>query len=158
MKPPTSTPLVIAAIMGVFLAFLMGFSCAKLRGYKFYDGEGNTVPYRAVDSLVHSRFMDKDFSKAGRDTLSKYFPHDKWQSFILSYDGQNYTALIIEDSTNQYFFIKPVEGRFHSNDGDTSLFQVMNYPEPLYVSTKDSAQMAIDRWNKIFTNPIKQTK
>ncbi len=71
MKPPTSTPLVIAAIMGVFLAFLMGFSCAKLSYHTFYDGEGNTIPYHAVDSLVHLQYLD--LSKEGGDTINKYF-------------------------------------------------------------------------------------
>jgi hypothetical protein len=72
MKPPTSTPLIIAAIMGVFLAFLMGFSCAKLSYHKFYDGEGNAIPYRAVDSLVRSQFIVSE--GAMRDTIGRYFP------------------------------------------------------------------------------------
>jgi hypothetical protein len=39
--------------------------------YTFYDGEGNAIPYHAVDSLVRSYFVHQ--SNAGRDTIIKYF-------------------------------------------------------------------------------------
>lgn len=39
--------------------------------YKFYDGEGNVIPYHAVDSLVRAQFVHE--SKEGRDTIGKYF-------------------------------------------------------------------------------------
>lgn len=39
--------------------------------YPFYDGEGNVIPYRAVDSLVRAQFVHE--SMVGRDTISKYF-------------------------------------------------------------------------------------
>lgn len=122
--------------------------------YPFYDGEGNIIPYRAVDSLVRSQFMGRSFSKAGRDTVEKYFPitTGKWHGVVLCYDNRKYTALVVEDSTNAFEFVKPYEGRFQGDNGDTSLLQVLSCLDPLYVSTKDSAQIAIDRWNKIYNH------
>jgi len=39
--------------------------------YTFYNGEGEVIPYRAVDSLVRGQFVE--LNKEGRDTLTKYF-------------------------------------------------------------------------------------
>lgn len=60
------------------LALLLVFSAAAytlgaITGpkYTFYDGEGNVIPYHAVDSLVRSQFVHE--TAAGKDTISKYF-------------------------------------------------------------------------------------
>lgn len=122
--------------------------------YTFYDGEGEIIPYRAVDSLVRGQFMERSFSKAGRDTVAAYFPvkNGPWHGTILYFDDQKYTAIMIRDSTNDFEFVMPHKGRFQSTDGDTSLLQVLSCTDPLWVSTKDSAQIAIDRWNKIYNH------
>lgn len=49
----------------------MGLVSITKQPYKFYDGEGNTIPYQAVDSLVHSQFVH--MSSAAVDTINKYF-------------------------------------------------------------------------------------
>lgn len=38
IKPPSILSVVLACVIGVALAFTMGFSCAKLDSHKFYDG------------------------------------------------------------------------------------------------------------------------
>lgn len=73
LRPPSKSILFIILTAFLCVAFIIGFSCAKLTSYKFYDGEGNTIPYYAVDSLVHSRYVD--LSQAGRDTVQHYFPY-----------------------------------------------------------------------------------
>lgn len=156
MKHLTSKEKNLSAFwIAMVLAFAVaGYTLGAITGpkYPFYDGEGNTMPYRAVDSLVHSQFMDKDFSKAGRDTVYKYFPSG-WRGIISerqTWEGTpQYVALIINDSLQDYTFIKPHEGRF---GGDTSLLQVLSCLDAyqVTVSTKDSAEMAIDRWKKIY--------
>lgn len=71
IKPPSIT-LVFFVLCGFLsVAFIMGFSCAKLNSYAFYDDKGNIIPYYAVDSLVHNQFTS--ISKPGTDTLIKYF-------------------------------------------------------------------------------------
>lgn len=72
------TRLWIIAIIGASITSgVIGFSGARLYDIKnstnFYDGEGNTIPYHAVDSLVQSQFIGRDFTIAGRDTIRKYF-------------------------------------------------------------------------------------
>lgn len=71
LKPPSKTGLFIVLTSFLCLAFLIGYSCAKLNSYTFYDGKGNIIPYYAVDSLVHNQFTC--ISKPGTDTLIKYF-------------------------------------------------------------------------------------
>lgn len=141
------------------LALILSFSVAAytlgvITGpkYPFYDGEGEIIPYRAVDSLVRSQFVHE--SKEGRDTVAVYFPvnNGPWHGTILYFDDQKYTAIMIRDSTNDFEFVMPYKGRFQSTDGDTSLLQVLSCTDPLWVSTKDSAQIAIDRWNKIYNH------
>lgn len=64
----------IAMGIAMILAFSVAAYClGAITGpkYIFYDGEGNIIPYRAVDSLVRAQFGDE--GKAGRDTISKYF-------------------------------------------------------------------------------------
>lgn len=51
--------------------FITGASYDRIHRYTFYNGEGDVIPYRAVDSLVRAQFVD--LNKAGRDTLTKYF-------------------------------------------------------------------------------------
>jgi len=63
----------LACIAIGICGFAIGWSYSHNHQFTFYNGEGEVLPYRAVDSLVHSQFMDRDFSKAGKDTLTKYF-------------------------------------------------------------------------------------
>lgn len=65
-------------IIPVVVLMLLVFSAAAytlgvITGpkYPFYDGDGNVIPYHAVDSLVRAQFVHE--SAAGRDTISKYF-------------------------------------------------------------------------------------
>lgn len=65
-------------IIAIGIVIVLAFSCAAytlgaISGpkYTFYDGEGNTIPYRAVDSLVRLQFLN--LSKEGGDTITKYF-------------------------------------------------------------------------------------
>lgn len=98
IKPPSILSIVLASIIGVVLAFTMGFSCAKLDSYKFYDGEGEIIPYRAVDSLVRSQFMERSFSKAGRDTVAAYFPVSRVQINICHASAGKYMVAPVKDS------------------------------------------------------------
>jgi len=120
--------------------------------YNFYNPEGDAIPYGAVDSLVRSQFMDRDFSKEGRDTVERYFPDTHWHYSIHQLGDKQYVALVIDNTDGYFQFIKPHEGRFQSSNGDTSLLQDIGCldSEQMLVSTKDSAEMAIDRWKKIY--------
>ena len=70
-KPPSIVIFISTIVAAVFIAYAIGFFCAKLDSYKFYDGEGNVIPYHVVDSLVRSQFVHE--SAAERDTINKYF-------------------------------------------------------------------------------------
>lgn len=70
-KPPSIVIFISTIVAALLIAYAIWFSCAKLDSYKFYDGEGNVIPYHAVDSLVRSCFVHQ--SNAGRDTVIKYF-------------------------------------------------------------------------------------
>jgi hypothetical protein len=71
MKAPSIKPLIFISVASLFLSAACGFSMARLTPHQFYDGEGNTLPYRAVDSLVRSQYVN--ISKPGADTVNKYF-------------------------------------------------------------------------------------
>ena len=57
----------------LFAACVVGMGAVAVfhQPYQFYDGEGNEIPYQAVDSLVHSQFVH--VSPAATDTIAKYF-------------------------------------------------------------------------------------
>ncbi len=65
---------ILAFVIPIVLAFsAAGYTLGAITGpkYTFYDGEGNTIPYHAVDSLVRLQYLD--LSKEGGDTVNKYF-------------------------------------------------------------------------------------
>lgn len=68
MKPKS----VIIVIM-LFAACVAGMGAVSIfqQPHVFYSGEGEPIPYQAVDSLVRSTFVN--LSKAGNDTLAAYF-------------------------------------------------------------------------------------
>ncbi len=62
----------VLAISAVLLILIVLCSYGLYKGYPhFYDGEGNELPYHAVDSLVQSQYLH--ISPAGADTVMKYF-------------------------------------------------------------------------------------
>lgn len=68
MKPKS----VIIVIM-LFAACVAGMGAVSIfhQPHVFYSGEGEPIPYHAVDSLVRSTFVN--LSKSGNDTLAVYF-------------------------------------------------------------------------------------
>jgi hypothetical protein len=68
MKPKS----VIIVIM-LFAAAVAGMGAISIfhQPYVFYSGEGEVIPYRAIDSLVRSQYVNP--SQAGADTINKYF-------------------------------------------------------------------------------------
>lgn len=68
--------LILITILACLAIGLCGFASgwaytSMQRPYTFYDGEGNTIPYHAVDSLVRLQYLN--LSKEGGDTVNKYF-------------------------------------------------------------------------------------
>lgn len=63
---------VIIVIM-LFAACVVGMGAVSIfhQPYVFYVGEGEIIPYQAVDSLVKAQFVH--ISPAGVDTINKYF-------------------------------------------------------------------------------------
>ncbi len=72
LTPRDKGLLAISVVMVVAFS-LAGYTLGAITGpkYTFYDGEGNTIPYHAVDSLVRLQYLD--LSKEGGDTVNKYF-------------------------------------------------------------------------------------
>jgi hypothetical protein len=72
LTPRDKGLLAISAVMVVAFS-VAAYTLGAITGPKhvFYDGEGNTIPYAAVDSLVRAQFVQE--SKEGKDTISKYF-------------------------------------------------------------------------------------
>jgi len=62
---------ILACIAIGISGITVGYSYAHIHRYTFYNGEGEVIPYRAVDSLVRGQFME--LNKEGKDTLTKYF-------------------------------------------------------------------------------------
>ena len=75
----------------------MGAVAVFHQPYQFYDGEGNTLPYQAVDSLVRSQFVR--VSPAATDTIAKYF-----ECFFESNKPN-----VLVDLPEEYRLIKPTD-------------------------------------------------
>ena len=57
--------------MGIWVAILLTIAAIQPKHTNFYDGEGNIIPFEAVQLLNKSQFVH--LSKAQTDSLRKYY-------------------------------------------------------------------------------------
>jgi hypothetical protein len=73
LKSNNMKPKSVILIIMLSAACVVGMGTISIirQPYRFYNGEGNELPYHAVDSLVRSQFVR--VSPAATDTIAKYF-------------------------------------------------------------------------------------